>query len=221
MQCIDKKDDSSKSIRGRFVIQEIVDSKSKSSFNSENIQLAIRDSTKKRRNSLNGSKFKLNSKASLNNISKEQFLVYDFNTKTYVDIDDVFYKYENYFNPQIINKFYDNTMNHRKPSLMLSSDTNSMKEEEEESKGILKKGDFKRIESINNITHQPMNEMTRSLSKKNTLNFLPKKQLCPPSRRFLSMNDKKHILVEQRVLSLMIESTLFNICSLPECQFSV
>ena len=220
MKSIDKKDDSSKSIRGRFVIQEIIDSKSKSSFNSEDIQLAIRDSTKKRRNSLNGSKFKLNSKASLK-ITKEQFLVYDFNMKTFVDIDDVFYKYENYFNPQIINKFYDNTLNHRKPSLMLSSDTNSLNEEKEESKGILKKGEVKRIESINNISHQPMKEITRSLSKKNTLNFIPKKQIGPPSRKFLSMNDKKHILLEQRVLSLMIESALFNICSLPECQFSV
>lgn len=220
MKSIDKKDDSSKSIRGRFVIQEIVDSKSKSSFNSEDIQLAIRDSTKKRRNSLNGSKFKLNSKTSLK-ITKEQFLVYDFNMKTFVDIDDVFYKYENYFNPQIINKFYDNTMNHRKPSLMLSSDSNSLNEEKEEAKGILKKGDVKRIESINNISHQPMKEIPRSLSRKNTLNFIPKKQIGPPSRRFLSMNDKKHLLVEQRVLSLMIESSLFNICSLPECQFSV
>ena len=89
MKSIDKKDDSSKSIRGRFVIQEIIDSKSKSSFNSEDIQLAIRDSTKKRRNSLNGSKFKLNSKASLKR-TKEQFLVYDFNMKTFVDIDVVF-----------------------------------------------------------------------------------------------------------------------------------
>lgn len=220
MKSIDKKDDSSKSIRGRFVIQEIVDSKSKSSFNSEDIQLAIRDSTKKRRNSLNGSKFKLNSKTSLK-ITKEQFLVYDFNMKTFVDIDDVFYKYENYFNPQIINKFYDNTMNHRKSSLMLSSDSNSLNEEKEEAKGILKKGDVKRIESINNISHQPMKEIPRSLSRKNTLNFIPKKQIGPPSRRFLSMNDKKHLLVEQRVLSLMIESSLFNICSLPECQFSV
>ena len=104
---------------------------------------------------------------------------------------------------------------------MRSSDPNSLNEAKEESKGILKKGEVKRIESINNISHQPMKEITRSLSKKNTLNFIPKKQIGPPSRKFLSMNDKKHILVEQRVLSLMIESAVFNICSLPECQFSV
>lgn len=229
MQCTDKKDDSTKSIRGRFIIQEIVDSKSKSSiasnFNIEPIQNNPCDSTKKRRNSLNNSKFKLNSKCSNNN-SKEEFLVYDYNLKEFVDIDEIFGKYENTFNPQIIHKFYDTKP--RKQTLLLSSSNGSKNSSDKETMGILKKGEVKRIESISNLPLQIINDFKENQEisppypkKKNTLNFIPKRKLCPPSRRFLSMNDKKQILVEQRVFSLMIESSLFNVCSLSECQFSL
>lgn len=231
MQCTDKIDDSTKSIRGRFIIQEIVDSKSKSSFAStftiDNIQNNPGDSTKKRRNSLNNSKFKLNSKCSTKNL-KEEFLVYDYNLKVFVDIDEIFGKYENTFNPQIIHKFYDTKP--RKQTLLLSSSNESKNssDKENETIGILKKGDVKRIESISNLPIQIINDfkdkqeiLSPYPKKKNTLNFFPKKKLCPPSRRFLSMNDKKQILVEQRVFSLMIESSLFNVCSLSECQFTL
>ena len=108
-------DSGSKNIRGRFVIQEIIEPKetdeeiiieekklpSQSQFNLNNLvykdPIISRELFRKRRNSFNNSKFKFNSKNSLENEITTKFLVYDFLTKSYVDINRIFHKYNDKF----------------------------------------------------------------------------------------------------------------------------
>lgn len=71
-----------KSIRGRFVIQEVVES-----------DLNIRDSTKKRKSTLKSSKFKLIAKTVFNENKKTLFYVYNNSSYMYVPLESVLKQY--------------------------------------------------------------------------------------------------------------------------------
>ena len=114
-----KIDSGSKNIRGRFVIQEIIEPKvdeeeeiediyqpqsSQSQINLTNIpirnkisKMISKELFRKRRNSFNNSKFKLNSKKNLGEENNNKFYVYDFLSKKYEDINIVFKKYNEQF----------------------------------------------------------------------------------------------------------------------------
>ena len=246
MQCTDNNGENQKIIRGRFIIQEIIDTQSNQNSNSDSDS----DSSpfryadvfidtfqpKKRRNSQNNSKFKLNS-IKESQISNSQFLVYDHERKSYVDINEVFQKYE--FKIPIQHNI---TKSKRLLSLIIENqedeliidckDSSNNNNNKDSYTGILKKNEVKRIESISNLAeHRALNDFERkeSLQTSNTNNNINsnsnnnnnERKLKSPSKRFLSMNDKKNQLIEQRVISYLIESQHFNECSIASCQFSL
>lgn len=248
MQCTDNNNgENQKIIRGRFIIQEIIDTQSNQNSNSDSDS----DSSpfryadvfidtfqpKKRRNSQNNSKFKLNS-IKESQISNSQFLVYDHQRKSYVDINEVFQKYE-YKIPikhnitkskrllsLIIENQEDELIINNKDNLNNNSNNNNSNKDVYT--GILKKNDVKRIESISNLAeHRVLNDFEKKESLPTSNNNISnsnnnnERKLKSPSKRFLSMNDKKNQLIEQRVISYLIESQHFNECSIASCQFSL
>ena len=154
--------------------------------------------------------------------------MYDHGRKSYVDINEVFQKYECKIPIQ-----HNITKSKRLLSLILENQEDEVIIENKDTSnnnkdtytGILKKTDVKRIESISHLTeHTILNDFEKKEplqpSANNNSNSNERK-LKSPSKRFLSMNDKKNQLIEQRVISYLIESQHFNECSIASCQFSL
>ena len=219
MRCTDKRTESQKIIRGRFTIQEINDTSSnESSFCDSTISpLKLENTykvpTKKRRNSQNSSKFKLN-RIKENQISDSQFLVYDHKHKNYIDINSLFYKYE-----KKIPIHFPTFKTKRKLSFMFeekASELNLQSEktnhENENHCGILKQNEVKRIESIPNFAeHLTLETFENNKSINHNENKL----------QLTSMNDTNNDFIVQKEISYLIESQHFNECSIENCQFSL
>ena len=256
-------DSGSKNIRGRFVIQEIIEPKddddeeedineilpSQSQINLTNIpirnkisRMISKELFRKRRNSFNNSKFKLNSKKNLGEENNNKFYVYDFLSKKYVDINVVFRKYNEQFEFNK-NLFQRNT--NKKRSIHFTKFYQKREKTQASTQlnlPIVKK-EFKKVEtfdifhrsySINSDKDKYISPDSNSLqfenkSKQNsTLNIktinmslFPKKNLFPQFQRIITINDKSDLLVEERVFSLNIESQNFKECSIKECQFTM
>lgn len=219
MRCIDKRTESQKITRGRFIIQEIIETSSnESSFCDSNISpLKLENTykvpTKKRRNSQNSSKFKLNP-IKENQISDSQFLVYDYKRKKYIDINNIFYKYEKkipihfpmYKSKRKISLIFEE----KASKLNLQSDKTN--QENENQCGILKQNEVKRIESIPNIAeHLTLETFESNNSINHTENQL----------QLTSTNNSNNEFIVQKEISYLIESQQFNECSIENCQFSL
>jgi hypothetical protein len=259
-----KTDSTSKNIRGRFVIQEIIEPKvdeeeeiediyqpqsSQSQINLTNIpikhtisRIISKELFRKRRNSFNNSKFKLNSKNNLENDNNNKFYVYDFFHKKYVDINIVFKKYNDQF------EFHKNLFkrnSNKKRSIHFTQFYQKIEKKQTSTQlnlPIVQK-DYKKVEkfnifhrsySINSEKDKHVSIDTTILSLENTsknssnLNIKPinttyfqKKKLFPQFQRIMSINNKSDLLVEERVLSLIIESQNFKECTIKECQFTM
>lgn len=254
-------DSGSKNIRGRFVIQEIIEPKetdeeiiieekklpSQSQFNLNNLvykdPIISRELFRKRRNSFNNSKFKLNSKNSLENEITTKFLVYDFLTKSYVDINRIFHKYNDKF---VFHKNLFKRNSNKKRSIHFTQfyQKNSKIVPVSQLNLPLIKNEFKRTETVGNL-HRSLSinsdnekhgnftknfipvvtkaKHNSTINSKNNVNvnIFPKKNLFHQFQRFLSISDKNDILVEQRVFTFAIESQNFKECSIKDCQFSL
>ena len=152
----------------------------------------------------------------------------------YVDINEVFQKYEYKIPIQ-----HNITKSKRLLSLIIENQEdeliinnkdnfNNNNSNKDTYTGILKKNDVKRIESISNLAeHRVLNDFEKKESLQTSNNNITssnnnnERKLKSPSKRFLSMNDKKNQLIEQRVISYLIESQHFNECSIASCQFSL
>ena len=153
-------DSGTKNIRGRFIIQEIIEPKEEeeeneiecikpiqsqftlNSFQYKNKINSLISTSKisKRRNSCNNSKFKINSKYILQAEKSNKFLVYDLITKKYVDVNKVFKKYNEKFEFNI-NIFSRNR--NKKRSIHFKKFYEKINK--------VKKKDFKRIETVGNL----------------------------------------------------------------------
>lgn len=220
----EKSDEMHKSIRGRFIIQEIpdkngVDTPKKMEETCVELEKCFSlEGTKKRRGSFGDSKFKLNSKTS-HEIQSSQFLVYDFKRQNFVDINDIFLKYEG----MVMIKDYK-----EKDDWFISKNSLHLfpkREKNIDNKGteqlpILKNLEMKRIESISTFAHDSANFETSKAKNVNwnVCDFTPKKNVR--IKRYLSLNSRG-VLLREHVHSLMIESQSFKECSLRECQFTL
>ena len=174
-----------KNIRGRFIIQEIIEPKEEeeeneiecikpiqsqftlNSFQYKNKINSLISTSKisKRRNSCNNSKFKINSKYILQAEKSNKFLVYDLITKKYVDVNKVFKKYNEKFEFNI-NRFSRNR--NKKRSIHFKKfyeKINKVTSSTVLNLPLVKKKDFKRIETVGNL-HLNLN--INSDSEKNT-----------------------------------------------------
>ena len=258
-----KIDSGSKNIRGRFVIQEIIEPKddddkeednndiqpSQSQINLTNIpirnkisKMISKELFRKRRNSFNNSKFKLNSKKNLGEENNNKFYVYDFLSKTYVDINIVFKKYNEQF------EFHKNLFqrNKKKKSSILFTQFYQKREKTQSLTQLnlpIVQKEYKKVETFNifhrsysinsekdkhisfdsnNCTLEKKSKQHSTLNiKKVNMTLFLKKNLFPQFRRNRSINDKSDLLVEERVFSLVIESQNFKECSIKECQFTM
>lgn len=219
MRCIDKRTESQKITRGRFIIQEIIETNSnESSFCDSNIsplklENIYKVPTKKRRNSQNNSKFKLNP-IKENQISDSQFLVYDHKRKKYIDINNIFYKYEKkipiHFPMYKSKRKLSLSFEEKTPELNLQSE--KINQENEKHCGILKQNEVKRIESIPNFAeHLTLETFESNNSINHTENQL----------QLTSMNNTNNEFIVQKEISYLIESQHFNECSIENCQFSL
>jgi hypothetical protein len=260
-----KMDLGTKNIRGRFIIQEIIEPKEEeeeneieglktiqSHFTLTNLQYNNKINSNiptyiinKRRNSCNNSKFKINSKYILQAEKSNKFLVYDLISKKYVDVNKIFKKYNEKFE---FNKNLFKRSTNKKRSInfvKFYEKINKVASTTELSLPLVKKKDFKRIETSVNL-HLNLNINSDSEIKTNVkkvfvpvktkakhystqnmkeenknVNIYPKKNLFPFVQKFISFNDKNDLLAQERVISLFFESQNFTECVIKDCQFSL
>ena len=253
-----------KNIRGRFIIQEIIEPKEEeeeneiegikpiqSHFTLTNLQYKNKIHSfipkyiiTKRRNSFNNSKFKINSKYILHAEKSNKFLVYDLITKKYVDVNKIFKKYNEKF--EFNKNIFSRNSNKRRSLhfMQFYEKINKVSHTTELSLPLVKKKDFKRIETSGNlhlnlninsdseiktnkkifvpVKTKAKNFSTQNMKLENTnINIFPKKNLFPHVQKFISINDKNNLLAQERVISLFIESQNFKECVIKDCQFSL
>lgn len=194
-----------KSIRGRFVIQEIIES-----------DLCNRDSVKKRHSTLKKSKFKLIPKTLSNESKQTLFYVYDNMSCMYIGLDYVLKQYSIIYNSICIPAYSANTFSKSRlklPSInqletddQLSYISNTKEHvllpnnDQCDKSPLLKRNERKRIDSNVKLTsNSPFN--------------LPKKieqdSYSLKIKQLISIDNDKLLYSIQQVISIMLESQDF------------